>query len=98
MRQGRKIRQGCQPMKMVKQRAMTISRRREIEVALERAKVEGHTGGDEEPMQGLYSLSQTELYTPEPIKDVCPDFSFNYFRLIFLFVALYRELTKHFLF
>ncbi|KAG8214342.1 hypothetical protein J3R82DRAFT_9308 [Butyriboletus roseoflavus] len=69
MRQGRIIRQGCQPMKMVKQRAVTVSRQREMELALERAKAEGHAGGDEEVMQGLYGLSQTEVYTPEPIKD-----------------------------
>ena len=73
MRQGRIIRQGCQPMKMVKQRAVTVSRQREMELALERAKVEGHAGGDEEVMQGMYALSQTEVYTPEPIKDVRPD-------------------------
>jgi xeroderma pigmentosum group C-complementing protein len=70
MRQGRIVRQGCQPMKMVKQRAVTVSRQREMELALERTKAEGHTGGDDEVMQGLYALSQTEVYRPEPIKDV----------------------------
>lgn len=79
MRQGRVIRQGCQPMKMVKQRAVTVSRQREMELALERAKAEGHAGGDEEVMQGLYALSQTEVYTPEPIKDVRSGSSFYYF-------------------
>ncbi|KAI9568479.1 hypothetical protein HD554DRAFT_2172269 [Boletus coccyginus] len=69
MRQGRIIRQGCQPMKMVKQRAVTVSRQREMELALERAKADGHAGGDEEVMQGMYALSQTEVYTPDPIKD-----------------------------
>ncbi|KAF9222930.1 Rad4-domain-containing protein [Gyrodon lividus] len=69
MRQGRVIRQGCQPMKMVKQRAVTISRQREMEVALERAQAEGHVGGDEEVMQGLYARSQTDLYKPEPIQN-----------------------------
>ncbi|KAF9240193.1 hypothetical protein BU15DRAFT_74111 [Melanogaster broomeanus] len=69
MRQGRVICQGCQPMKMVKQRATTIGRQREMEVALERAQVEGHAGGDEEVMQGLYARSQTELYKPEPIQN-----------------------------
>lgn len=85
MRQGRVIRQGCQPMKMVKQRTMTISRQREVELALERAKAEGHAGGDEEVMQGLYALSQTELYTPEPIKDVRLDCSFDYVLFPFCF-------------
>lgn len=70
MRQGRVVRAGCQPMKMVKQRAVTISRQREMEVALERAKAEGHAGNEEEVMQGLYARSQTEQYKPEPIKDV----------------------------
>ncbi|KIJ64619.1 hypothetical protein HYDPIDRAFT_90094 [Hydnomerulius pinastri MD-312] len=69
VRQGRVVREGCQPMKMVKQRAVTISRQREMEVALERAKTEGHAGGDDEVMQGLYARSQTELYKPDPIKD-----------------------------
>lgn len=66
-------------MKMVKQRAVTVSRQREMELALERAKAEGHAGGDEEVMQGLYALSQTEVYTPEPIKDVRSGSSFYYF-------------------
>lgn len=70
MRQGRIIRSGCQPMKMVKQRAVTISRQREMELALERAKEEGHSGGDGEVMQGLYAFSQTDLYQPDPIRDV----------------------------
>lgn len=80
-------------MKMVKQRAVTIGRQREMELALERAKAEGHVGGDEELMQGLYSLSQTEVYTPEPIKDVRPSSLF----IIFLFLSL-AGLTKRFLF
>lgn len=70
MRKGRMIRPGCQPMKMVKQRAMTITRQREMELALEHAKAEGHSGGDGEAMQGLYAFSQTDLYKPDPIKDV----------------------------
>lgn len=66
-------------MKMVKQRAVTVSRQREMELALERAKPEGHAGGDEEVMQGLYALSQTEVYKPEPIKDVRLLFSISVF-------------------
>ncbi|KAI6044876.1 hypothetical protein EDC04DRAFT_3137624 [Pisolithus marmoratus] len=69
MRQGRTVRPGCQPMKMVKQRAATISRQREMELAIERAKSEGHSTTDGEVMQGLYAFSQTELYMPEPIKN-----------------------------
>ncbi|KAL4073305.1 hypothetical protein V8B97DRAFT_2034594, partial [Scleroderma yunnanense] len=69
MRQGRIIRFGCQPMKMVKQRASTIGRQREMELALERAKTEGHSGDAGEVMQGLYAYSQTDLYRPDPIRD-----------------------------
>lgn len=69
MRQGRIVRPGCQPMKMVKQRAVTISRQREMELAVEHAKSEGHSAADGEAMQGLYAFSQTELYKPDPIKD-----------------------------
>lgn len=48
-------------MKFVKQRAMTINRKRAIELAQQ----EG-----EESMQGLYAESQTELYRPDPVIDV----------------------------
>ncbi|KIK96449.1 hypothetical protein PAXRUDRAFT_138437 [Paxillus rubicundulus Ve08.2h10] len=69
MRQGRVIRQGAQPMKMVKQRAVTVSRQREMEVALERANADGHACPDEDVMQGLYARSQTELYKPGAIQN-----------------------------
>ncbi|KAH7925571.1 Rad4-domain-containing protein [Leucogyrophana mollusca] len=70
MRQGRKVREGCQPMKMVTQRAVTIGRKREVEVALERARADEHGAeGAEEVLQGLYARAQTELYRPEPIVD-----------------------------
>lgn len=79
MRSGRKIREGCQPMKWVKQRASTVSRRREIEMTLERGREERERVGEpssgigeEEVLQGLYAESQTELYIPDPIVDVCP--------------------------
>ncbi|EIW81219.1 Rad4-domain-containing protein [Coniophora puteana RWD-64-598 SS2] len=65
MRQGRVIREGCQPMKMVKQRAMTIAKQREIEVAMER----GHNGEEGEVLQGLYARNQTDLYKPPPIEN-----------------------------
>lgn len=77
MRSGRKIREGCQPMKWVKQRASTVNRRREIEMTLEREREERERAGqpssgvgEEEVLQGLYAESQTELYVPEPIVDV----------------------------
>ncbi|KAI6018420.1 Rad4 beta-hairpin domain 3-domain-containing protein [Pisolithus marmoratus] len=69
MCQGRTVRPGCQPMKMVKQQAVTISRQREMELAIERAKSEGHFTPDGEVMQGLYAFSRTKLYMPEPIKN-----------------------------
>lgn len=61
MRMGRKVREGCQALKWVKQRAVTIHKRR----ALEAAQQDG-----EEALQGLYSENQTELYRPAPIIDV----------------------------
>jgi xeroderma pigmentosum group C-complementing protein len=80
---GRVIRAGCQPMKMVKVRAATVGRKREVEVAEEEMRWksgatggagEGSSGigvGGEEVMQGMYAEGQTELYIPEPIVDVC---------------------------
>ena len=78
MRQGRKIREGCQPLKWVKQRASTVNRKREIEMALERGREERQRAGeqssgvgeDSEMLQGLYAENQTELYRPKPIVDV----------------------------
>jgi xeroderma pigmentosum group C-complementing protein len=71
MRIGRKVKPGCQPMKWVKPRAATVNKRREIEMTLE---VNKSTAADddavEDVMQGLYALSQTEMYKPEPIIDV----------------------------
>lgn len=77
MRSGRKIREGCQAMKWVKQRASTVNRRREIEMTLEREREERERAGqsnsgvgEEEVLQGLYAESQTELYVPQPITNV----------------------------
>ena len=63
MRMGRKVKEGCQPLKMVKAHAMTINRRRAIEMA--------RSQGDQMGMQGLYALDQTELYVPDPVINVC---------------------------
>ncbi|GHJ87232.1 hypothetical protein NliqN6_3634 [Naganishia liquefaciens] len=61
MRIGRKIRPREEPLKWVKQRAVTLDRRRAQELAIQ----EGH-----EPLQqGLYAEWQTEIYRPPPIKD-----------------------------
>lgn len=59
MREGRSVKEGEQPMKMVKQRAVTIIKRRMQEMAQQE--------GNEPIMQGLYSCSQTELVIPPPI-------------------------------
>jgi len=69
IRRGRSIRSGEQPLKWVKQRAVTISRKRELEVLRESS---GAGAGDTEGqglMQGLYAERQTELYEPLPIVD-----------------------------
>jgi hypothetical protein len=60
-RLGRRVKEGCQPLKLVKQRAITINRKRAVELA----RAEG-----EESMQGLYAEEQTELYVPEPVINV----------------------------
>ncbi|KAL7420524.1 hypothetical protein Q5752_004474 [Cryptotrichosporon argae] len=69
MRLGRRVRAGQEPMKWVKQRAVTIQKRRAQELAHE-------TG--EEVLQGLYGQAQTEIYRPPPIKDgIIPQNSFG---------------------
>ena len=80
MRQGRKVKEGAQPMKWVKQRAMTVNKQRAIEMALSERKdrglqIAGENGGEgfaaeDGVMQGLYAKHQTELYIPDPIVDV----------------------------
>ncbi|BGP27913.1 DNA repair protein Rad4 [Rhodotorula toruloides] len=60
-RVGRAIKPAEIPMKFVKQRAVTINRRREEELA----KMDGGTV-DEQP---LYAESQTEVYVPPPVRD-----------------------------
>ncbi|KAF9814962.1 hypothetical protein IEO21_04812 [Rhodonia placenta] len=74
MRQGRNVREGAQPMKWVKQRAMTVNKQRAIEMALMEGKSRaGEQGegdgfaGEDAAMQALYAENQTELYKPNPI-------------------------------
>lgn len=73
-------------MKMVKIRAGTVNRMRELEVLRDELRVAGE--GDDgqgtgsgagatansgsEVMQGLYAFSQTEPYVPDPVVDVSP--------------------------
>ncbi|KAL5520128.1 hypothetical protein ACEPAG_1788 [Sanghuangporus baumii] len=58
MRVGRRVKEGAQALKWVKQRAVTVHRRR----AMELAQQEG-----DEMLQGLYSEAQTELFVPDPV-------------------------------
>lgn len=84
--EGRTITAGAQPMKMVKMRAGTVGRMRELEVLKDELREAGPSmegdknGGANEIMQGLYALSQTELYVPDPIIDV---------RIIHSYIAFY---------
>ncbi|KLJ07256.1 hypothetical protein EMPG_17257 [Blastomyces silverae] len=60
-KEGRQIKVGEAPLKLVPIRAVTITRKREIEEA------ERESG--EKQKQGLYALYQTEYIIPPPIKD-----------------------------
>ncbi|PPQ80442.1 hypothetical protein CVT25_001769 [Psilocybe cyanescens] len=74
---GRTVKSGEQPMKMVKIRAGTVNRMRELEVLKDELNVAGHDGPNGEGssnsggevMQGLYAFSQTEPYVPDPVID-----------------------------
>lgn len=63
IRIGRRVKEGEQPMKLVKYRAVTINRRRALEMGRS-------TGAAETDMQGLYAENQTELYIPDPVVNV----------------------------
>tara|TARA_R110002003_G_scaffold197_7_gene15390 strand:+ start:8934 stop:12296 length:3363 start_codon:yes stop_codon:yes gene_type:complete len=60
-KEGREVREGQQPLKFVPMRAVTVTRKREIE---ERERDEGV-----KPKQGLYSRAQTDWIIPPPIVD-----------------------------
>jgi xeroderma pigmentosum group C-complementing protein len=60
-KEGRQIREGEAPMKLVPIRAVTLTRKREVE------EMQRQTG--EKPTQGLYCRNQTEYIIPPPIKD-----------------------------
>jgi xeroderma pigmentosum group C-complementing protein len=74
MRQGYKIKEAAQPMKMIKLRAVTINKRRAVEMALAEQSGDNGEGNEGGLMQGLYAKNQTELYIPPPVVDV--SFSF----------------------
>ncbi|KAH7382391.1 Rad4 transglutaminase-like domain-containing protein [Phaeosphaeria sp. MPI-PUGE-AT-0046c] len=60
-KEGREVQEGQQPLKFVPMRAVTVTRKREIE---ERERDEGV-----KPKQGLYSRAQTNWIIPPPIED-----------------------------
>lgn len=60
-KEGREVLEGQQPLKLVPMRAVTVTRKREIE---ERQRVEGG-----KVKQGLYSKEQTDWIIPDPIVD-----------------------------
>ncbi|KAF2278714.1 Rad4-domain-containing protein [Westerdykella ornata] len=60
-KEGRAVKEGEQPLKYVPMRAVTVTRKREIE---EREREEG-----KKVKQGLYSRDQTDWIIPEPIQD-----------------------------
>jgi xeroderma pigmentosum group C-complementing protein len=62
MRMGRRVRDGQEALKWVKQRAVTLQKRRAQELAVQE--------GQDPIQQGLYAEWQTELYRPPPIVDV----------------------------
>ncbi|KAK0202067.1 hypothetical protein DFS33DRAFT_1386353 [Desarmillaria ectypa] len=68
--EGRSVREGVQPMKMVKSRPGTIGRMRELEILKDSLREAGETADDQaRVMHGLYARSQTELYVPKPVVD-----------------------------
>lgn len=60
-KEGRRVKMGETPLKLVPIRAVTANRKQEIDV------IEQETG--EKPKQGLYALHQTEYIIPPPIED-----------------------------
>ncbi|CAK5283922.1 unnamed protein product [Mycena citricolor] len=64
--EGRQVKPGEQPIKFVKMRPSTLSRRRELEVLRDGLPTAGE-GTAPDIMQGTYARFQTELYVPEPI-------------------------------
>ncbi|MCJ1421373.1 hypothetical protein MMC32_007736 [Xylographa parallela] len=60
-KEGRQVKKGEHPMKMVPVRAVTLIRKREIE--------EAERDGGEKLKQGLYAVDQTEWIIPPPIQN-----------------------------
>lgn len=62
MRIGRRVKDRQEPLKWVKQRAVTLQKRRAQELSMQES--------GESIQQGLYAEWQTEIYRPPAIKDV----------------------------
>jgi xeroderma pigmentosum group C-complementing protein len=61
-KEGKRVKEGETPMKTVKARPMTLTRKREHEIAM--------AENDDQPiMEGLYATHQVELYLPPPIEN-----------------------------
>ncbi|KAJ7069421.1 hypothetical protein C8F01DRAFT_1207120 [Mycena amicta] len=65
---GRRVKEGEQPLKLVKARAGTLGRMREVAVLKQGLSTAGEVDQGE-VMTGLYAFSQTELYVPDPVVD-----------------------------
>ena len=71
--EGREIKEAEQPLKLVKIRAVTTARKREVELAQQAAQDAGVVGTDGDGVQqGLYAHWQTKMYVPPPVIDVSP--------------------------
>ncbi|KAG7445688.1 Rad4-domain-containing protein [Guyanagaster necrorhizus] len=68
--EGRSVREGVQPLKMIKSRPGTIGRMRELEILKDSLREAGEDADDQaQVMHGLYARGQTELYVPKPVVD-----------------------------
>ena len=61
-KEGKKVKEGETPMKQVKARPMTLTRKREHEIAMAE-------NNDQPVMEGLYAEHQVELYLAPPIEN-----------------------------
>ncbi len=68
--EGKVVKEGEQPMKMVKVRAVTVNRKREVEMAAREMADRGGASGSDAVQQGLYAEWQTKVYEPPPVIDV----------------------------
>jgi xeroderma pigmentosum group C-complementing protein len=70
LKEGRQIKIGEQPLKHVKSRALTLNKRRAINLA--------EYNDEAPPESGLYGEWQTEKYQPKPVVEVCTLISILY--------------------